>query len=191
MVRDEEKEVVWLLIPPYNGGLAYLNNVLVYSTSGEFLFHAPPHILYSEKQGCSSHGVLSHVDWTTRYGGFADISAVEWTVSADGVVMHCYDVRDTMDQETEEIEFSIPGIMSVTEWCFSKQGYRKSRQSYEPSSAPYAALREKLDTLKASAPSVRTEALHHVASLVDVETSDHPVWQSGMNPIPPPYPNMG
>ncbi len=175
LVGDAEKEIVWQIIPPVVGSINYLNNVLVYSQSGIFLFHAPPQIIFSAKNGSGSRGSFA-INTPTRYD-FAITGADEWVVSPDGVTMLSYDVRDYMNSDTGE--YTKPGLLHVTKRCFSKQGVQTSENSYAADSTDYAALRETLRGLCAGASAARIEGLNHVSSLVIATLEKRPAWLSG------------
>ena len=179
LIGDSEKEIVWQVITPDSGCINYLNNVLVYTKSGDFLFHAPPQIIFSEKLERCSRGVVFN-STPTRYE-FSLIGADEWLVNSDGVVMHSYDVRDKLNTETGE--YSIPGIIQVTERRYTPQGVHTSQESYEPISEQYPNLRKIISSIERSAPKERTESLHHVSPLVHAATTTSPIWISGRFPI--------
>lgn len=179
LIGDSEKEVVWQVIAPDSGEINYLNNALVYTKSGDFLFHAPPQIIFSEKQGNASRGVV--FNRTPMRFGFVIIGADEWVVSSDGVVMRSYDVQDTLNTETEE--YSIPGIIQVTERRYSKQGIHTRRESCAPSSDQYVDLRNTISTIEKNTPHERPETLSHVSPLVHAATAKSPIWISGKSPI--------
>lgn len=179
LVGDAQKEIVWQIIPPVVGSINYLNNALVYNNSGDFLFHAPPQIIYSAKNGNVSRGSLAKTT-PTRYE-FVIIGADEWQVSPAGVTMKSYDVRDYIDAETGE--FSKPGMLQVTTRHYTKQGVQTSEQSYAPTSPEYNALRADLRGICEGDSGAKSNVLNHVASLVNVAMEDEPVWLSGVAPI--------
>lgn len=179
LVGDAQKEVVWQIIPPVVGSINYLNNALVYTPSGDFLFHAPPHIIFSTKNGKVSRGSLAKTT-PTRYE-FVIIGADEWQVTPAGVTMMSYDVRDSIDTETGEC--SNPGTLQVTKRSFTNQGVQTSEQSYAPTSPEYHALRTTLRGLCEGAAGVTSKGVNHVSALVNVATEDEPVWLSGAAPI--------
>lgn len=179
LIGDSEKEVVWQVITPDSGTINYLNNALVYTKSGDFLFHAPPQIIFSEKHESCSRGVIFN-NTPTRYE-FTMIGADEWLVNSDGIVMRSYDVRDKLNTETGE--YSIPGIIQVTERRYTPQGVHTSQESYEPVSEQYPNLRKIISSIERSTAKERTESLHHVSPLVHAATATSPIWISGRFPI--------
>ena len=179
LVGDAQKEIVWQIIPPVVGSVHYLNNSLVYNQSGDFLFHAPPHIIFSTKNGNVSRGVLAKTT-PTRYE-FVIIGADEWQVTPEGVTMISYDVRDYIDAETGE--FSKPGTLQVTKRSYTNQGVQTSEQSYAPTSPEYNALRTTLRGVCEGASGVTSNGINHVSALVNVAMEDEPVWLSGAAPI--------
>lgn len=179
LVGDAQKEVVWQIIPPVTGTINYLNNALVYNQSGEFLFHAPPHIIFSAKKGNDSHGSLAKTT-PTRYE-FVIIGADEWQATPAGVTMVSYDVRDYIDAETGE--FSKPGVLQVTKRSFTSQGVQTSEQSYAPTSPEYNALRTTLRSICERASAAKSNGVNHVSALVNVAMEDEPAWLSGVAPI--------
>lgn len=178
LIGDGEKEMIWLVITPDSGEINYLNNALVYTKSGDFLFYAPPQIIFSEKQGCSSRGVAFNRT-PTRYD-FTVIGADEWFVNTDGVVMRSYDVQDRLDTDTGE--HTVPGIIQVTERRYSQQGVHTSQENYAPISNRYPDLRRTINSIETNIPQERAESLHHVSPLVHA-TEASPVWISGKYPI--------
>lgn len=179
LVGDAQKEVVWQIIPPVVGSINYLNNALVYNQSGDFLFHAPPQIIFSTKNGNGSRGSLAKTT-PTRYE-FVIIGADEWQVTPAGVTMISYDVRDYIDAETGD--FSKPGMLQVTERSFTNQGVQTREQSYSPTSPEYNALRTTLRGLCKSSSEVKSIGVNHVTALVNIAMEDEPVWLSGVAPI--------
>lgn len=181
VVGDDEKETVWLVIRPDVGDMNTLSNVLVYDKKGAFLFHAPPQILMSKKAGDGSRGYL-YSSSQMRYG-YTDSGADEWTVTADGVVMRSYDMREQHDPRCDMGGIPDLGLLRVKEQRFSRQGVSVAVSRYAPTDSRYAQIRDTLRTIGERPSYERTESVNHVASLVDFVTSTAPVWQSGREPL--------
>lgn len=179
LIGDNEKEMVWQVIPPDSGEINYLSHVLVYTKSGEYLFPAPPQIIFSEKRGRDSRGVVFNCT-PMRYG-YTIIGADEWSVSSDGVIMRSYDVRDDRHPETEE--HSIPGSIQVTERRYSKAGIHTYRESCAPDSEQYAEMRNIINSIEKDTPQERPELLSHVCPLIHAATANSPIWIIGKLPI--------
>ena len=179
LVGDAANEVVWQIIPPVEGTINYLDNVLVYNQAGEFLFQAPPQILFSTKNGNTASGSLVETI-PTRYD-FVIIGADEWQVTPDGVTMMSYDVRDYIDAETGE--YTKPGTLQVTKRNYTQQGVQTSEQSYAPTTPEYNALRADLRARCEGYSEAKSNGVNHVSALLNVTMEEAPVWVSGRAPI--------
>lgn len=179
LVGDAANEVVWQIIPPVEGTINYLDNVLVYNQAGEFLFQAPPQIIFSGKNGNTASGSLVKTT-PTRYD-FVIIGADEWQVTPDGVTMMSYDVRDYIDAETGE--YTKPGTLQVTKRNYTQQGVQTSEQSYVLTTPEYNALRADLRALCEGYSEAKSNGVNHVSALLNVTMEEAPVWVSGRAPI--------
>lgn len=179
LVGDSHKEVVWQIIPPDTGLSNYYNDVLVYDGKGTFLFYAPPHIIYSTKEGEVSRGSIS-MSLPSRYG-FMLIGADQWRVNEDGVVMLSYDVRDDLDERSGE--FSRHGDLQIVERRYSKSGVSQKAERVAPNSARYRDLRAVFNRVREESGAPKPSGTSYVASLVHVITGPSPSWHSGDLPV--------
>lgn len=179
LVGDDAKETVWWWIPPDTGEFNYLKlDVLVYSSSGVFLFPAPPQVLFSQKKGDGATGAL-HMTRSSRYVNMA--AAVEWEVSGDGVILRSYDAREEYPESTE---LTAQAPVLVRKRVYSRTGgCQWSETTVAPNSDQYEEIREHLREGDHEPPAPMTLGVHHIAPLVHVVTERELVWQSGAFPV--------